>query len=161
MVLAVRRCSDGRERLSKKIQLPLSSRFKILWRLDIAERRLPQDGRISIRIEDRAIDFRCIDSSCKVWRKDRYARARQSGSPFLDKRIVHPELSKNFADDHQPYGIITLQDRPVPVDNHSGSPLNEITRRKSTSLLQKIRSSTISPDYVRSRHTRISGSISR
>src|SRR5262249_37941921 len=30
--------------LSKKIQLPLASRFKILSRLDIAERRLPQDG---------------------------------------------------------------------------------------------------------------------
>src|SRR5262245_50735858 len=38
--------------LSKKIQLPLASRFKILSRLDIAERRLPQDGRISIRIDD-------------------------------------------------------------------------------------------------------------
>src|SRR5215470_15021033 len=44
--------------LSKKIQLPLASRFKILSRLDIAERRLPQDGRISIKIEERSIDFR-------------------------------------------------------------------------------------------------------
>src|SRR5262245_45790524 len=38
--------------LSKKIQLPLASRFKLLSSLDIAERRLPQDGRISIRIDD-------------------------------------------------------------------------------------------------------------
>src|SRR5262249_50433129 len=38
--------------LSKKIQLPLASRLKILSRLDISERRLPQDGRISIKIED-------------------------------------------------------------------------------------------------------------
>src|SRR6266850_7723996 len=44
--------------LSKKIQLPLASRFKILSRLDISERRMPQDGRISIKIEDRGIDFR-------------------------------------------------------------------------------------------------------
>src|SRR5438477_6454596 len=44
--------------LSKKIQLPLASRLKILSRLDIAERRLPQDGRISIKFEDRIIDFR-------------------------------------------------------------------------------------------------------
>src|SRR5688572_14401951 len=42
--------------LSKKIQLPLASRLKILSRLDISERRLPQDGRISIRIDERAID---------------------------------------------------------------------------------------------------------
>src|SRR5213592_116263 len=45
-------------KLSKKIQLPLASRFKILSRLDIAERRMPQDGRISIKIDNRGIDFR-------------------------------------------------------------------------------------------------------
>src|SRR5205809_6802500 len=39
--------------LSKKIQLPLTSRFKILSRLDISERRMPQDGRISIKVDDR------------------------------------------------------------------------------------------------------------
>src|SRR5207244_10753806 len=33
-------------KLSKKIQLPLASRFKILSRLDISERRLTPDGRI-------------------------------------------------------------------------------------------------------------------
>src|SRR5207244_3503319 len=33
-------------KLSKKIQLPLSSRFKLLSRLDISERRLTPDGRI-------------------------------------------------------------------------------------------------------------------
>src|ERR1044071_6826529 len=44
--------------LSKKIQLPLASRLKILSRLDISERRLPQDGRISIKFDDRSIDFR-------------------------------------------------------------------------------------------------------
>src|SRR5262249_53563298 len=55
--------------LSKKIQLPLASRFKILSRLDIAERRLPQDGRISIRIEDRAIDFRVSTVPAKFGEK--------------------------------------------------------------------------------------------
>src|SRR4029434_1642357 len=44
--------------LSNKIQLPLASRLKILARLDISERRMPQDGRISIKIDDRSIDFR-------------------------------------------------------------------------------------------------------
>src|SRR5438046_8925270 len=32
-------------RLSKKIQLPMTSRFKILCKLDISERHLPSDGR--------------------------------------------------------------------------------------------------------------------
>src|SRR5438094_8003141 len=56
-------------KLSKKIQLPLASRFKILSRLDIAERRLPQDGRISIRIENRSIDFRVSTVPAKFGEK--------------------------------------------------------------------------------------------
>src|SRR5262249_56002529 len=55
--------------LSKKIQLPLASRFKILSRLDIAERRMPQDGRISIKIDDRAIDFRVSTVPAKFGEK--------------------------------------------------------------------------------------------
>lgn len=34
------------------------SRFKILARLDIAERRLPQDGRIQLRVQGRELDLR-------------------------------------------------------------------------------------------------------
>ena len=51
--------------LSRKIMLPLISRFKILSRLDISERRLPQDGRILIRYDDRGIDFRVSTVSAK------------------------------------------------------------------------------------------------
>jgi type II secretory ATPase GspE/PulE/Tfp pilus assembly ATPase PilB-like protein len=36
------------QKLPKRVQLGLISRFKILSRLDIAEKRLPQDGRISV-----------------------------------------------------------------------------------------------------------------
>ena len=36
----------------------LASRIKVMARLDIAEKRLPQDGRIAIRIGDRPIDLR-------------------------------------------------------------------------------------------------------
>jgi type II secretory ATPase GspE/PulE/Tfp pilus assembly ATPase PilB-like protein/ActR/RegA family two-component response regulator len=37
---------------------PLISRFKILAALDIAERRLPQDGRIRVKSQNRSIDIR-------------------------------------------------------------------------------------------------------
>jgi len=37
---------------------PLSSRIKLLARLDIAEKRKPQDGRISTKVNDREFDFR-------------------------------------------------------------------------------------------------------
>ncbi len=42
----------------KKLQAALISRIKIMARLDIAERRLPQDGRIRLMIGDKEIDLR-------------------------------------------------------------------------------------------------------
>ncbi|MBI5599024.1 MAG: Flp pilus assembly complex ATPase component TadA [Deltaproteobacteria bacterium] len=42
----------------KWVQGSITSRIKILARLDIAEKRVPQDGRIKIRIEDREVDLR-------------------------------------------------------------------------------------------------------
>lgn len=41
-----------------RLQAAIISRVKILAKLDIAERRLPQDGRIKMKIVDREIDFR-------------------------------------------------------------------------------------------------------
>jgi general secretion pathway protein E len=40
------------------IQAPLVSRIKIMAKLNIAEKRLPQDGRIEIRIADKLVDVR-------------------------------------------------------------------------------------------------------
>jgi type IV pilus assembly protein PilB len=42
----------------KQMQLALASRFKIMSSLDIAERRLPQDGRIRIRVGGKDYDLR-------------------------------------------------------------------------------------------------------
>ncbi len=42
----------------KNLSLGLSSRIKVMANLDIAERRLPQDGRIMITIEGKAVDLR-------------------------------------------------------------------------------------------------------
>ncbi|MBI5706234.1 MAG: type II secretion system ATPase GspE [Armatimonadetes bacterium] len=43
----------------KRMHAALVSRIKILGELNIAERRLPQDGRIKIQIAGRTIDIRC------------------------------------------------------------------------------------------------------
>ena len=60
--LVVRFRVDGvlREVLRPNRQLSalLTSRIKVMARLDIAEKRLPQDGRISLRIGGRAVDVR-------------------------------------------------------------------------------------------------------
>ena len=54
--------SDGvlAEVLSPKRMLAplLVSRLKVMAKLDIAEKRIPQDGRISVRIAGHAIDIR-------------------------------------------------------------------------------------------------------
>ena len=42
----------------KHLALPVTSRIKVVAGLDIAERRLPQDGRIQLTIAGRPIDFR-------------------------------------------------------------------------------------------------------
>lgn len=42
----------------RKLAAPLVSRVKVMARLDIAERRLPQDGRISLQAGGRSIDVR-------------------------------------------------------------------------------------------------------
>jgi general secretion pathway protein E len=44
--------------LPRKIYSPLVSRVKIMAKLNIAEKRLPQDGRIEIKIADRSVDIR-------------------------------------------------------------------------------------------------------
>ena len=43
---------------SRRLAAPLISRIKVMARLDIAEKRIPQDGRISLSIGGRSIDVR-------------------------------------------------------------------------------------------------------
>ena len=43
---------------SRRLAAPLTSRVKVMARLDIAEKRVPQDGRISLSIGGRSIDVR-------------------------------------------------------------------------------------------------------
>lgn len=46
------------ESIPKKLQPAIVSRIKIMARLNIAEKRLPQDGRIKLRIRDQETDMR-------------------------------------------------------------------------------------------------------
>jgi general secretion pathway protein E len=44
--------------LPKRIQASLVSRIKVMAKLNIAEKRLPQDGRIEVKVGDRSVDIR-------------------------------------------------------------------------------------------------------
>src|SRR5208282_2406851 len=46
------------ESIPKKLQAAIISRIKIMAKLNIAERRLPQDGRIRLKVNEREIDMR-------------------------------------------------------------------------------------------------------
>lgn len=46
------------EPLDIKFHAPLISRIKVMSELDITEKRIPQDGRFKIRLENKKIDFR-------------------------------------------------------------------------------------------------------
>ncbi len=51
-------CSTRWRRPPKNLALPVLSRLKVLANLNIAERRLPQDGRIRLNLGGRAVDLR-------------------------------------------------------------------------------------------------------
>jgi type IV pilus assembly protein PilB len=94
--------------LPKKIQMGLISRLKILSKLDIAEKRLPQDGRISVRMEDRPIDFR-VSTIPSKWGEKICMRILDKSNTLLglDKLILHPDALQGVRDMiAQPYGII-------------------------------------------------------
>lgn len=46
------------EPLDVKVHAPLVSRLKVMSELDIAERRVPQDGRFRLRLDKKTVDFR-------------------------------------------------------------------------------------------------------
>ena len=110
--LVVRNRQDGMMHvahvLPKKIQLPLISRFKILANMDIAEKRVPQDGRISVRQEGKNIDFRVNSIPCKFGEKICMRLLDKSNTTLgIDKLVTRQEqldLVREMI--QQPYGII-------------------------------------------------------
>ncbi|OGW44726.1 MAG: type II secretion system protein GspE, partial [Nitrospirae bacterium RBG_13_41_22] len=70
-----------------KIKNPVTSRLKIMSKLDIAERRLPQDGRIKLRLgKKREIDFRVSVLPCLFGEK--------TVLRILDKSNLQVDLTK-------------------------------------------------------------------
>jgi type IV pilus assembly protein PilB len=96
------------QQLPKKVQLGLISRLKILSKLDISEKRLPQDGRISVQMEGKPIDFRVSTVPAKWGEKICMRILDKSNTTLgLDKVISHgPTLSLVRELINQPYGIM-------------------------------------------------------
>jgi type IV pilus assembly protein PilB len=93
-----------------KMKAALISRFKILSDLNIAERRLPQDGRIKLRIGKRVIDFR-VSTLPTLFGEKIVLRILDKGNLTLDleKFGMEPKAEKDFM--HaimNPYGMVLV-----------------------------------------------------
>ncbi|MBW3630650.1 MAG: type IV-A pilus assembly ATPase PilB [Gemmatimonadetes bacterium] len=93
-----------------KMKSALISRFKILADLNIAERRLPQDGRIKLRIGKRVIDFR-VSTLPTLFGEKIVLRILDKGNLTLDleKFGMEPKAQEDFM--HaiaNPYGMVLV-----------------------------------------------------
>lgn len=112
--LSVRYRIDGvlSEVLSPKRMLGplLVSRLKVMARLDIAERRVPQDGRISVRIAGHAVDIR-MSTIPSAYGERVVLRLldKQSGQLQLGQLAMPDEVYDGFRRAlHSPHGILLV-----------------------------------------------------
>ncbi|CAM4302184.1 type IV-A pilus assembly ATPase PilB [Pseudoalteromonas ostreae] len=89
----------------------LSARIKVMARLDIAEKRKPQDGRIKLKITERkSIDFR-VSTLPTLWGEKIVMRILDSSSAMLGIDVLgyEPEQKKLYMDAlQQPQGMILV-----------------------------------------------------
>ncbi|MBF0523436.1 MAG: type II/IV secretion system protein, partial [Candidatus Omnitrophica bacterium] len=91
----------------KYFQAAIVSRVKIMAHLNIAERRLPQDGRIKIKIEEREIDLR-VSTIPTAFGESVHIRVLSSRS-FLDIKALgfgEEDLKSIEQAIHKPHGVI-------------------------------------------------------
>ena len=106
---------EAMEAIDKKFQSPIISRIKVMSDLDIAERRVPQDGRFRLKIKDKTIDFRVSIMPC-IYGEDAVIR-------ILDKEMITQAIRElrldllGFSDEiqrkfrkyiAQPYGMVLV-----------------------------------------------------
>lgn len=106
---------EAMEPIDKKFQSPIISRIKVMSDLDIAERRVPQDGKFRLKIKDKTIDFR-VSIMPSIYGEDAVIR-------ILDKEMITEAISElrldllGFSEDVldkfnkyivKPYGMILV-----------------------------------------------------
>jgi len=107
--------SEAMKPIDMKFQEPIISRIKVMSDLDIAERRIPQDGRFRLKINEKTIDFR-VSIMPSIYGEDAVIR-------ILDKEMITEAISElkldllGFSEDVlekfrryivQPYGMVLV-----------------------------------------------------
>jgi len=95
----------------KNIYPALSSRFKIMSKLNIAEKRLPQDGRIKLKVNGKDIDFRVSTAPTVFGEKVVLRildRTSVMGLDLKDLGLEEDDIRKVKKAIEAPYGIILV-----------------------------------------------------
>jgi len=95
---------------AKRMQAAVIARIKIIARMDIAERRLPQDGRFKMKVSGRAIDVR-VSTIPTIYGEKVVMRILDASAVNhdLDQLGLEPRYLKEFKDKlAEPHGIIIV-----------------------------------------------------
>ena len=93
-----------------KMKAAITSRVKILADLNIAERRLPQDGRIKLKMKNKVVDFR-VSTLPVIFGEKIVMRILDKGNLTFDLRLFgfEPKAEKDFMWAIQrPYGMVLV-----------------------------------------------------
>jgi type IV pilus assembly protein PilB len=94
----------------KKMQPALISRFKIMAALNIAERRVPQDGRIKLKMGKKVIDFR-VSTLPTLFGEKVVLRILDKGNLSLDLETfgIEPRAERELMEAvSNPYGMVLV-----------------------------------------------------
>ena len=117
--------------LPKAKSKAITSRLKVMSKLDIAEKRLPQDGRIRCRINDTISDFR-VSTLPGKWGEKIVLRALQSDSSMLDlDKLISTDSERSLVREmgSSPYGILIVVG---PTGSGKSTTLYSILNERNT-----------------------------
>jgi len=93
-----------------KMKAALTSRLKILADLNIAERRVPQDGRIKLKMKNKVVDFR-VSTIPVIFGEKIVLRILDKGNLTFDLSLFgfEPKAERDFMDAiANPYGMVLV-----------------------------------------------------
>ncbi len=103
------------EPIDKRHHQTIISRIKVMAELDIAEKRIPQDGRFKLRVKKRTIDFRVSilptvhGEDCVIRILDKESMSKEFAKLSLDVLGIDEETIKKLRKHiREPYGMILV-----------------------------------------------------
>ncbi len=117
-------------RLPRWMRKVIVGRFKVLAKLDIAQQRLPQDGRIQARTSDRRVDMRLSTLPTHFGEKAVMRLLGSSGTPALDALGLSAEELVLIDDAvSQPQGLVLVTG---PTGSGKSTTLYSMLRRRQS-----------------------------